>query len=226
MPKYKALNNLELNYAFKDLKHLGESGMFIAVKLVEYFIQTVIKGGPLKFSNMELVSTFLCSRRGLLDAYKVLEADGIVRRTFLDEDKLTRGEFEMDLEKAYEWLSLNKKDDAYINAPKRSLLRNFVNQASIFVIDIKNRIIEAFGHSKNVIDREERRRKIRVFKEKLNRDYDRYTNHLQTRKGKLRKYQDNREQASIIEDAKETLNNFLNSGIHYNYTPPDNLKTA
>lgn len=218
MPRYTALNNLELEYAFPDLKHLSKSGMFIAVKIIEYFIQISIKGGKLQFSNFELVGKFRCSLRGLQDAFVVLESDGIVKRTFKDDRKFERSEFILDLDKAYNWLSLHKYDKEYINAPKRSLLRAFVNQSTIFVKNVKERIIKAFGLYKNSKDKELRKSKIEAFKKQLDKQYQRYVKHLQERSLKIQQYKEKKEKSQLLNDAINVFYSFLS---RISYTPPD-----
>src|SRR5690606_31094821 len=132
--KYKKLNNHYLEYALPNIDiHYRKSGTFIAVKLIEHFILNVLRGNKLIFSNQYLAGKFYCTVSGLQDAYKVLEKDGIVSRTFKDENRHDRSEFIIDMEKAIEWLSVTIYDQEYKAAPKRSLFKAFVNQSVLFI---------------------------------------------------------------------------------------------
>src|SRR5690554_4394287 len=120
------------------------------------FIQTYANNQLLTYSNYELLDKLSIKRMSSLhSAFYILEREGIIKRTFKDDKKRQRGPFEFDVEKAMLWMNTTIYDDMYKNAPKRSLMRAFVNQTLIVIKDIKERILVAVG-KRRTKDRKDR----------------------------------------------------------------------
>lgn len=221
--KYKILNNQAIEYAYKHTdKHYLENGSFIAVKIIEYFILNTLRGNELKFSNIHLAGKFYCSVSGLQDAFKVLESDGIVIRTFNDEEKRDRSEFKLDLEKAITWLSTTTYSDNYKNAPRRSLFRAFVNQAVIFIRNKSGAIKKELTRYKGKYDAKVRAAKVKELNEKLDKEYDRYLRHLKTRTEKLEAKRERLDTRTLQERANSLISDLV---IGWGFEPPGMIKS-
>lgn len=219
-------------YLLKQIEHVfteDESfndGSFTAVRLVELFAQKSIGNQSIKDSNLELISKLGCSLSGLHYAFLILEADGILKRTFADDKKLTRTEFIFDLEKYVSWIKLTKFDKEYLEAPKRSFKRAVINQTSIFIKDVKSKLekaVEEIKRTQKINDRIELQSIIKQLKDGIERDYTRYLKHLKSRVNKLAKTEERRQEKAYKDSlSKTTIEWIMSNGLK----PPNTLKTA
>src|SRR5690606_38868551 len=106
MNKHKKLYT-KFTYVTKNISDaLQQSGIFIAVKLINLFIQTYANKETLTYSNTELCRLLGIKRvSSLHSAFLILEKDGIIKRTFKDDKKRIRGEFTLDVDKVLLWMS-------------------------------------------------------------------------------------------------------------------------
>src|SRR5690606_19890260 len=114
MNKHKKLYT-KFTYVTKNISDaLQQSGIFIAVKLINLFIQTYANKQTLTYSNNELCRLLGIKRLSSLhSAFLILEAEGIVRRSFKDDKKRIRSGFILDTEKALSWMSTTIYDEKY-----------------------------------------------------------------------------------------------------------------
>lgn len=200
---------------------LMEPGIFIAVKLINLFIQTYISNAKITYSNDELIGKMGCSRSGLYDAFRVLEREGLIKRIYSDTKKRNRTEIEFNIDLAASWLKLTIYDKVYKNAPKRSLLRAVVSQTMIIIKDTKERILEAVGVRKS----KDRKERIEQIVKETERNYNRYVKHLKQRKIKQDKINATRKESILRHHLILGSIDWIKSlGLEPN--PPDTLKTA
>ncbi|MEM0173264.1 MAG: hypothetical protein QXI16_02015 [Sulfolobaceae archaeon] len=200
---------------------LMEPGIFIAVKLINLFIQTYISNAKITYSNDELIGKMGCSRSGLYDAFRVLEREGLIKRIYSDTKKRNRTEIEFNIDLAASWLKLTIYDKVYKNAPKRSLLRAVVSQTMIIIKDTKERILEAVGVRKS----KDRKERIEQIVKETERNYNRYVKHLKQRKIKQDKINATRKESILRHHLILGSIDWIKSlGLGPN--PPDTLKTA
>lgn len=198
---------------------LLQRGIFIAVKMICLFVQTYAADERLTYSNNDLMGKLGCSLSSLHDAFKVVERAGIIRRTYKDDKKRIRDEFFFDIDMAMSWMKTTKFDDAYKNATKRSLFKAFVNQTVIFIIDMKERILEAVGVRRT----KDRKEKISEIIKRTEKYYKRYQKHLNKRIDKQAAI--NAKRAESIEK-KDLIKGLIEWSLTSGYEPPGTLKTA
>lgn len=225
MPKYNVFNKKELSYAYESIdKFYLEKGSFLAIKLTQLFIMNVSRGNELNFSNNYLIGRFNCSESGLQDAFKIAESNNIFKRKIgaSSNGKTERYGFELNIEQAIEWMSVSKYDNSYKNAPKRSLFKAFVNQSVIFIKDTARRIKDELKEFKNKRDQKARASKIAAIKEKTDKKYNRYINHLENRNAKLAKKRLQASSKELLSEAEKMLPSFV-TGLGFQ-KPPDRFK--
>ncbi|CDR30660.1 Uncharacterised protein [Acholeplasma oculi] len=218
-------------YLLKKIEYVHKqeernNSIFIAIKLALLFFQKVIAGQSIQDSNERLCEVLQCSLSGLHYAFRILEANGILTRTYADDNKFTRTQFIFNLEKFVSWLKLTKYDDEYINAPKRSFKRAVVNQTSIIIKDVRSKVERAIAEIKRIekiTDRKVLEDKIKVITAKVERDYTRYLKHLKTRATKLAKTEARRQEKAYKDSLIKTI---IEMSMSYGHKPPDSLKTA
>lgn len=216
----KLLN--QFMYIDKNIsKVLMEPGIFIAVKLINLFVQTYISNEKITYSNNELIGKMGCKLSSLHDAFRVLEEAGIIKRIYADDKKRVRTEIQFNIDLAVAWLKLTIYDKEYVNAPKRSLLRAVVSQTMIIVKDTKERILEAVGRRKS----KDRKERIEQIVRQTERDYTRYLKHLKNRKAKQDMINEKRSSSILRNNVLLSTIDWIKSlGLEPN--PPDTLKTA
>jgi len=211
------LNNIPIEYIGINITdHYAEGGVFIATKVLEMIMIEYSQTGIVTYSNDHFIGAFHVSRRGLQIAFNLLEAAGIIKRTFADPDtRYTRTGFTLNVEMAVEWLSMTRDD---VKDMKRgSLVKHFVMQAVIKVKMFARELKKAIKHQKNESDREAAAARIAL----INQDSRRYELHCQAI-AKKRERRLKRVYAEASEsEMKETL---LSMALSYNYLPPDTTK--
>lgn len=170
---------IKLNYVYQDTvsKYAEKTGIFTAVRLLNYAIQIAANGGKLNFSNSFLAETLNVPLSTLHYAIHILEAEGVLIRTWKDESIYKRDSFKLDYKVVLEWLKTTVYDKGYINAPKRSFKRAFIKQTLIYVRDDKNRIQDELTKLKINDDKlkgENRKMVIDSIKKNIDREYQRY----------------------------------------------------
>lgn len=204
-------------YITKNISEsLRESGMFIAVKIIVLFIQTYANKQLLTYSNNDLVEKLGIKRLSSLhSAFKILESDGIIVRTFKDTKKRIRGEFKLDVDKAIKWLSTTIYDEMYLKADKRSLFRAVVRQTLLIIKDVKSRVIQALGNRKT----EDRNARVKAIAERSNKLYDKYIKHLERRSMKQQEINSKKHKSIRRSQVVQTFADMLRS---FGYVPPEN----
>ncbi|MBN3490175.1 hypothetical protein JV173_01480 [Acholeplasma equirhinis] len=204
-------------YITKNISEsLRQSGMFIAVKIIVLFIQTYANKQLLTYSNNDLVEKLGIKRLSSLhSAFKILESDGIIVRTFKDTKKRIRGEFKLDVDKAIKWLSTTIYDEMYLKADKRSLFRAVVRQTLLIIKDVKSRVIQALGNRKT----EDRNARVKAIAERSNKLYDKYIKHLERRSMKQQEINSKKHKSIRRSQVVQTFADMLRS---FGYVPPEN----
>lgn len=195
---------------------LKEQGIFIAVKVLNLFTMTYANEEKLTYSNAEIINKLGIKRESSLhSAFKILEADGVLVRTFKDEEKRVRGEFKLDIDKVLSWMKTTIYDEAYRNGQRRSLFRHFVNQTRIIIEGIRDRVIAAVGKRRTA----DRKAQIKAIAEKCTKLYSKYLKFLETRAIKQQKInssrKDNMNKNMLVNAAAQMLQNL------FGYVPPE-----
>jgi hypothetical protein len=211
------LNNIPIEYIGINIQdHYAESGVFIATKVLEMIMIEYSQTGIVTYSNEHFIGTFGISRRGLQNAFTLLEKVGIIKRTFADPDtRYTRTGFILDVTMAIEWLS--KTRDDVKDLQRGTLLKHFVMQAVIKVKMFARDLKKAIKHKKNELDREAAAERIEAINEQ-NRLYELHCQAINKKREKrLKRDQELFSQEEMIQALKDMV-----KGL--GYTPPETSK--
>jgi len=218
------LNNIPIEYIGINItEHYAEGGVFIATKVLEKIMIEYSETGLVTYSNDHFIETFGVSRRGLQNAYNLLENAGIVKRTFADPNtRYTRTGFILNVPMAIEWLSKTREDVKDLH--RGTLLKHFVMQAVIKVKMFARDLKKAIKYKKNEIDRDAAAQRI----EALNKQQRRYELHCQAIARKhdrhLRRTTIKLSDEEMAADLIEQVTTLKEMAIGLGYKPPESSK--
>lgn len=149
----------------------------VLFKIIYQHAQT----GKVTFSNREISNDTNISIRGIQYALAQLEAEGIISRSYKDPEDiiLERQEIILNEEKALEYLSLTRYDEAYKNGQKRGLLRRLINQLNIRFKGYLENLVNEAKQLKNKMAIEKAQKRAQNYQKHLKWHLTKYNNYLE-----------------------------------------------